>query len=219
MPPPARAIDRAGGVFVTGTGTGVGKTVVSAALASALGGDYWKPVQTGCLEDSDTDTVTWLAALGPGRTHPPAHVYEAPLSPHEAARLEGAAITLEDFTLPGTGRVLVVEGAGGVLVPLNDRHTMADLMSRLGLPCVLVALSGLGTINHTLLSLEALKSRNIPVLGVVMNGEPNAANADAIRTFGGVSVLIEIAPLEPLDETTVAVLAQDLSAALRRDAP
>ena len=219
MPTPARAIERAGGVFVTGTGTGVGKTVVSAALASALGGDYWKPVQTGCLEDSDTDTVTRLAALGPGRTHPPTHVYQAPLSPHEAARLEGAAITLEDFTFPGTDRVLVVEGAGGVLVPLNDRHTMADLMSRLGLPCVLVALSGLGTINHTLLSLEALKARDVSVLGVVMNGVPNAANADAIRSFGGVSVLMEIAPLEPLDERGVAVLALNLAAALHGDAP
>lgn len=219
MTTPARAIERAGGVFVTGTGTGVGKTVVSAGLASALGGDYWKPVQTGCLEDSDTDTVTRLAALGPGRAHPPAHVYEAPLSPHEAARLEGAAIDLADFELPGTDRALVVEGAGGLLVPLNDRHTMADLISRLGLPCVLVALSGLGTINHTLLSLEALKARHIPLLGVIMNGEPNAANADAIRTFGGVPVLLEIAPLEPLDGGAVAAMGSRLAAALRGESP
>lgn len=219
MPTPARAIERAGGVFVTGTGTGVGKTVVSAGLASALDGDYWKPVQTGCLEDSDTDTVTRLAALGPGRTHPPAHVYQAPLSPHEAARLEGAAIDLADFALPGTDRALVVEGAGGLLVPLNDRHTMADLMSRLGLPCVLVALSGLGTINHTLLSLEALKARHIPLLGVVMNGEPNAANADAIRSFGGVPVLLELAPLEPLDGGAVAAMGSRLAGALQGGSP
>ena len=217
MPTPARAIGQAGGVFVTGTGTEVGKTVVSAALVSALGADYWKPVQTG--DDSDTDIVARLAAPGPGRTHVSAHVYQAPLSPHEAARLEGAAISLEDFVLPETDRPLVVEGAGGVLVPLNDRDTMADLMSRLGLPSVLVALSGLGTINHTLLSLEALKARDIPVLGVIMNGEPNAANADAVRTFGGVPVLFEISPLEPLDESTVADMAQGLSAALQGDAP
>lgn len=217
MPTPARAIERAGGVFVTGTGTDVGKTVAAAGLVSALGGDYWKPVQTGT--DSDTDTVTRLAALGPGRAHPPAHVYQAPLSPHEAARLEGAVIDLADFALPGTDRALVVEGAGGVLVPLNDRHTMADLMSRLGLPCVLVALSTLGTINHTLLSLEALKARHIPLLGVIMNGEPNAANADAIRTFGGVPVLLEIAPLEPLDGGAVAAMGSRLAAALRGESP
>jgi dethiobiotin synthase len=219
MPAPARAIEQAGGVFVTGTGTEVGKTVVSAALVRALDGDFWKPVQTGCLEDSDSDTVARLAALGPDQIHPPAHVYEAPLSPHEAARLEGAAISLEDFALPETERPLVVEGAGGVLVPLNGRHTMADLMSWLGLPCVLVALSGLGTINHTLLSLEALKARHVPVLGVVMNGEPNAANADAVRAFGGVSVLMEIPPLEPLDESTVAAMARGLATALQGDAP
>ncbi len=219
MPTPARAIERAGGVFVTGTGTEVGKTVVSAGLVSALGGDYWKPVQTGCLEDSDTDTVARLAALGPGRAHPPAHVYEAPLSPFEAARLEGAAIDLADFALPETDRALVVEGAGGLLVPLNDRHTMADLISRLGLPCVLVALSGLGTINHTLLSLEALKARDIPVLGVVMNGELNPANADAIRSFGGVPVLLELAPLEPLDGRAVAAMAQGLAGALQGGSP
>lgn len=219
MPPPARAIEQAGGVFVTGTGTEVGKTVVSAALVRALDAEYWKPVQTGCLEDSDTDTVARLAALGPDRIHPPAHICQAPLSPHEAARLEGAAISLEDFALPETNRPLVVEGAGGVLVPLNDRHTMADLMSRLGLPSVLVALSGLGTINHTLLSLEALKARDIPVLGVVMNGEPNAANADAIGTFGGVPVLLELAPLEPLDESTVAAMGRTLASALQENAP
>ena len=219
MPTPARAIERAGGVFVTGTGTEVGKTVVSAGLVSALGGDYWKPVQTGCLEDSDTDTVARLAALGPGRTHPPTHVYQAPLSPHEAARLEGAAIDLADFALPETERAIVVEGAGGVLVPLNDRHTMADLMSRLGLTCVLVALSTLGTINHTLLSLEALKSRDIPVLGVIMNGELNAANADAIRSFGGVPVLMELAPLEPLDGHAVSAMAQELAGALQGGSP
>ena len=217
MPTPARAIERAGGVFVTGTGTEVGKTVVSAALVSALGADYWKPVQTG--NDSDTDTVARLATLGPSRTHGSAHVYEAPLSPHEAARLEGAAIDLADFTIPETDRAIVVEGAGGVLVPLNDRHTMADLMSRLGLPCVLVALSGLGTINHTLLSLEALNSRDVSVLGVIMNGELNGANADAIRSFGGVSVLMEIPPLVPLDGDAVAAIARDLAGALRGGSP
>ena len=217
MPTYARAIELAGGVFVTGTGTEVGKTVVAAGLVSALGAEYWKPVQTG--DDSDTDTVARLAAPGTGRLHPPAHIYQAPLSPHEAARLEGAAIDLADFTLPETERAIVVEGAGGVLVPLNDHHTMADLIVRLGLPCVLVALSGLGTINHTLLSLEALKTRDIPVLGVIMNGEPNAANADAVGTFGGVPVLMELAPLEPLDIAAVAAMARDLAGALQGDAP
>lgn len=201
------------GIFVTGTDTDVGKTVAAAALVSALNGIYWKPVQSGTddLPEGDTGTVAHLADLPPDRLLAPVHAYRAPLSPDQAAALEGAAIALEDFALPaGLPRPLVVEGAGGVLVPLNDRALVIDLMARLGLPVVVVARSGLGTINHTLLTLEALRARALRVAGVVLMGPPNPRNRAAIEHFGGVRVIGQIPPLAPLTPAALAEAARGL---------
>ncbi len=184
------------GVFVTGTDTNVGKTVVSAWACKSWGLSYWKPVQTGCEEDDDTATVARLAGCP---THAPRWRLKAPLAPLPAAELEGQVIRLEDFTLP-EGPVLV-EGAGGILVPLTATAMMTDLMARLGLPVLVAARSGLGTINHTLLTLEALRARALPILGVVLVGPPNAGNRQAIEQFGKVQVLGELPPLSPLDLT------------------
>lgn len=201
------------GLFVTGTDTEVGKTVASACLVRALGADYWKPVQTGTdeLPEGDTGTVAALAGLTGDRIVPPVHTYRAPLSPDQAASLEGGAVHLADFTLPERARPLVVEGAGGLLVPLDDRHLMIDLIARLGLPTVLVARTGLGTINHTLLSLEALGARKLPVAGIVLVGEPKPMNRAAIAHFGGVPILGEIPPLTPLNAATVTEAAARLT--------
>jgi dethiobiotin synthetase/malonyl-CoA O-methyltransferase len=190
------------GVFVTGTDTGVGKTLVSAWLAHNWNAEYWKPIQTGALEDSDSGTVERLA---PGVTiHPPSVVLQAPLSPHEAAKREKTRIDLSTLEAPVTTAPLVVEGAGGVMVPINELALMVDLMVRLRLPAVVVARSGLGTINHTLMTLEMLRRRHVPVLGVVMNGQRNPANRQAIEHFGGTPVLAE---LQPLLAVTASVLA------------
>jgi dethiobiotin synthase len=200
-------------VFVTGTDTGVGKTLACAVLARAWGADYWKPVQTGLAEEAgDTATVTELAGLDADRAHAPRHEFAAPLSPHAAAALEGARIGLDDFTLPRTSRPLVVEGAGGVLVPLNDTELMIDLIARLGLPAVVVARSTLGTINHSLLTLEALRARRIAVNGVILNGPPSAGNRAAIERFSQVRVLAEIPTLDRLDPAAVAALAARIPA-------
>lgn len=197
------------GVFVTGTDTGVGKTLVAACLVRAWDGRYWKPVQTGAAEDvSDTETVCWLADIGAERWHPPAHIYTAPLSPHAAAAWDGAEIHLSDFSLPAGAGPLVVEGAGGLMVPLNPTDLMIDLIGRLGLPVVLVSRSTLGTINHTLLSLEALRRRAVPVLGVVINGPPNPENRAAIASFGRVPVIAELPTVRPVDATAVARLTE-----------
>lgn len=197
------------GVFVTGTDTGVGKTIVSAALVRAWTADYWKPVQTGLAEEAgDTATVTALAGLDPRRSHRPTHEFAAPLSPHAAAALEGARIALDDFQLPQTHRPLVVEGAGGVLVPLNEHDLMIDLIARLELPVVVVARSTLGTINHTLLTLEALSARGLEVFGVILNGPPSADNAAAITQFGGTRVLAQLPPLGDPDPAAVAALSR-----------
>lgn len=207
------------GVFVTGTDTGAGKTVAAACLARAWQAGYWKPVQTGAATgDDDTATVTALAGLQPTRVFAPAHVLQAPLSPHAAAELEDVRITMDAIVLPQTAHPLVVEGAGGVLVPLNERDLMIDLMASLALPILLVARSTLGTINHTLLSLAALRSRGLPVAGVVFSGPPNAGNRAAIEHFGQVRVLAELPPVDPLDHAAVAHLSR-LIPPLREVAP
>lgn len=180
------------GVFVTGTDTGIGKTLVSAWLARSWRASYWKPIQSGTVEGTDP---AWVGRMAPGiEIIPPAVELQAPLSPHEAARRERRRIDLSTLVLPARER-LVVEGAGGAMVPINDTALMVDLMVRFGLPAVVVARSGLGTINHTLMTLEVLRRRRVPLLGVVLNGQRNPANREAIEHFGGVPVLAEIQPL------------------------
>jgi malonyl-CoA O-methyltransferase len=204
------------GVFVTGTDTGVGKTVVSAALVRALrpvGVGYWKPVQTGIEQDNDTETVRQLAACAPVEIWDRGVRLERPVSPHLAARLAGRPLTVAGVTADApvdARRFWVVEGAGGVLVPLNDRELMVDLMAALDLPIVIAARSGLGTINHTLLTVEALRMRSLPIAGIVLVGEPNPENRAAIDArVTGARILAElpvIAPLEPASlEAWVAV--------------
>jgi dethiobiotin synthetase/malonyl-CoA O-methyltransferase len=192
------------GVFVTGTDTDVGKTLVSAWLASSWQAEYWKPIQSGSVDGTDADTV---ARLAPGvLIHPSSVVLAAPLSPHEAARRERTVIDLDSVTMPTTAGPLVVEGAGGAMVPINDTALMIDLMERLHLPVLVVARSGLGTINHTLMTLEILRSRGVPLLGVVMNGQKNPANRQAIEHFGKIPVLAEIQPLIAVTASVVANL-------------
>jgi dethiobiotin synthase len=196
------------GVFVTGTDTGVGKTVVAACLARAWRAGYWKPVQTGTVTaDDDTATVVALAGVPAEHVYLPSYALRAPLSPHAAAELEGVRITMDAITPPRTAHPLVVEGAGGLFVPLNERDFMIDLMAKLALPVLLVARSTLGTINHTLLSLAALRSRDLPIAGVVLNGPPNAGNREAIERFGQVRVLAELPRVDPLDHAAVERLA------------
>lgn len=196
------------GVFVTGTDTGIGKTLVSACLVARWGAAYWKPAQTGISTDTaDRDTVATLAALSAERIHPSRHVFAAPLSVEAAATLEHATVRLSDFTLPQTSLPLVVEGAGGVLVPIAPGVLMVDLMARLALPAVLVARTSLGTINHTLLSLEAMRARGVRVAGVIFSGKPDVGNAEAIARHGNVRVLHTLPPLPEITPASVAEAA------------
>ncbi len=201
------------GVFVTGTDTGIGKSFTAACLVRAWGAAYWKPVQTGLAEDpgGDSAAVSGLVDIHNTAPYAPRHGLRAPLSPAAAAALEGVRIALADFDIPPSdGRPLVVEGAGGVLVPLTPEHLLIDLIARLGLPAILVARSTLGTINHTLLTLEALRARRLPVAGVILNGPPDAGNRAAIERFGAVRVIAELPRLaaEP-DAAAVARLAAE----------
>lgn len=188
------------GFFVTGTDTGVGKTVVSAALVMKLRSTgavrYWKPIQTGIEQDDDTATVAWLAECSSAELWTTGVRLPRPVSPHLAARLAGVPIDLapleDSFNQAAQTAHLIVEGAGGVLVPVNDLQFMIDLMARLDLPAVIASRSTLGTINHTLLTIEALRTRSIAVAGVVMVGPSNADNCAAIEQYGDVPVLGEM---------------------------
>lgn len=191
--------------FVTGTDTGVGKTVVSALLCAALDAIYWKPIQTGTREGTDTDAVMRMAGLARERTLPERYRFRPPVSPHLASRKAGVRIELRKIAMPRieAGEALIVEGAGGVLVPINEREFMADLMAQLGLPVVLVSRSALGTINHTLLSLAALRAVRIEVRGVVMSGKRNEENRKAIERYGDVRVIGIVPPLKRIDRAAL----------------
>lgn len=195
-------------VFVTGTDTGVGKTLVSAILARAWNATYWKPVQTGLAEeDGDTPTVAALAGLAENRVIPPAYAFAAPLSPLAAARHENARIDPARLTLPEVEGPLVVEGAGGLMVPVTEELMMIDLIARLGLPVALVTRTGLGTLNHTLLSLEALRARGINVAGIVPSGPENAENVAMIERFGNTRTLFSVPFLQTVSAAAVAAIA------------
>lgn len=204
---------------IVGTGTGVGKTVVSAVLLARWAGRlplaYWKPVATGSREERDAETVAALLGGGSAEILPETYLFPEPLSPHLAARLAGEAIDpariLADWRRHRAAqRAIVIEGAGGLLVPLTDEgYLLADLVVALGVPCLLVAASGLGTINHTLLTLEAMRFRRLDVAGVVLNGPPNPENRLAIERLGRIEVIAEIDTLAPLDSAGVARAAHD----------
>lgn len=193
------------GLFVTGTDTNVGKTVASAALIHryrALSSvRYWKPIQTGIEQDDDTTVVRNLGGCRENEIFGQGIRLPKPVSPNLAAQRAGVRIDLRELlALPQESDVAwIVEGAGGVLVPVNESETMADWMTLLGLPVLVIARTGLGTINHTLLTLEALRARALRVAGVLMIGEPNTDNREAIEKYGHVKVIAEMPMFNPLD--------------------
>lgn len=170
---------------VTGTDTGIGKTVFSAALTGAMGAHYWKPVQSGLADGADKDSVATLAAVPAERIIPEAYRLTEPLSPHRAAELDRVTIDPDVLVLPEV-RPLVVEGAGGALVPLTREVTYADVFAEWGLLTIVVARTTLGTINHSLLTIEALRARRVPIHGVAFVGEANEDNEATICEMGKV---------------------------------
>jgi dethiobiotin synthetase len=185
-------------IVVTGTDTGIGKTIFSAALTDALDGCYWKPVQSGLDEETDSETVARLGRLSSDRVLPEAYRLATPASPHLSARIDGVTLRPEGLLPPGVERPLVIEGAGGLLVPLTEHTVFADVFARWQIPVVLCARTGLGTINHTLLSLEALRRRAIPILGVAFIGDAQEDSEAIIARLGAVRRLGRLPRLDPL---------------------
>lgn len=203
-------------LVVCGTDTDVGKTVVSALLVQGLGARYWKPVQSG-LDPSggDSGTVEGLLRLPPERVVPEAYRLSLPASPHWAAERDGVRIDTERLALPPGDGALVVETAGGLLVPLRRDWLQIDQLALWQLPVLLVARSGLGTLNHTLLSVEALQRRGIPVLGLVLNGPLHPDNPRTLEALTGLPVLAELPPLQPLTDEVLAQQWERLGLASR----
>jgi dethiobiotin synthetase len=193
------------GFFITGTDTGIGKTVLSALLVSALDGIYWKPVQTGSVEGTDREAVRSYAQLPEEHLIPERYCFAPPVSPHLAAREAGEQIILDAIQFPAAfaDQLWIVEGAGGAMVPLNDREVMLDLMRHLALPVIVAARTALGTINHTVLTLAALRNANLTAHGVVMIGAENLENRRAIEHYGKTRVIGHIPVLERIDRASL----------------
>jgi dethiobiotin synthetase len=201
-------------IFVTGIGTDVGKTVVSAILTEALEADYWKPVQAGDLAFSDSIKVQYLISNKKTKIHKEGIKLSAPMSPHAAAQIDNVAIKLADFKLPETNNNLVVEGAGGLMVPLNDKCLIIDLIQYLAIEVVLVSKNYLGSINHTILSIDALKSRGITVLGIVFNGEENVETEQYILNYSKLKCIGRVQQHQQINKELVLSYKQKFSSCL-----
>jgi len=196
-------------VFITGTDTDVGKTVACAWVMVHTTASYWKPVQAG-LDQTDEDTIRALTGADEKRFIKTAYALPEPLSPHEAARRAGVRIEMASLQLPDDDNPLIVEGAGGLMVPLNDKSYIIDLIKQLGLPAILVCRTTLGTINHSLLSLAALRARDIPIAGVILCGPDVPHNREAIATYGGVPIIAHLPPFDPLTREALEAVTPEV---------
>jgi len=197
-------------VVVAGIGTGIGKTFIATILAEALEADYWKPVQAGNLDFTDTDFVQQHISNKKTYCHPEAYRLSAPMSPHAAAKKDGISIDLNKLTIPEINNYLVIEPPGGLMVPLNEKQLNIDLICQWGLPVILVSKNYLGSINHTLLSARVLNDYAVKVLGIIFNGEPNPATEDIILKHTGLSCITKIKQEKQSDRKTIKRYADEL---------
>ncbi|MFN3940305.1 MAG: dethiobiotin synthase [Chitinophagales bacterium] len=198
------------GFCITGIGTGVGKTIFSAIMVEALEADYWKPVQSGELQHTDTHTVSELITNTKTTLHPEIYRLQQPVSPHAAAEAEGIHIHSDKIEIPKTKNTIIIEGAGGLMAPLNTGFLMIDLFLKMQLPVILIARNYLGSINHTLLSVAALEQRKIPIAGIVFNEAGNASTEKFILQYTGLPCLLHIPYEEIWNKAVVRKYAHQL---------
>jgi len=194
-------------IIVAGIHTGIGKTICSAVICQALGYDYWKPVQAGDLDNSDSIFIQRNVTNSTCKIHPERYRLQTPMSPHKAAEIDGISITKEDFILPTSTNKLLVETAGGIMSPLADNLLNIDLMEYLQLPVILVSNNYLGSINHTLLTVAAMQQRNIPIKGLVFSGEEVSSSREFILQYTRLPLLFSIPLFEKTDAATIATFA------------
>ncbi|WP_158995866.1 dethiobiotin synthase [Mucilaginibacter sp. L196] len=190
-------------LFITGIGTGIGKTIVSAVLTEKLKSDYWKPIQSGDLDDSDTLKVRNLVSNNTSVFHTEAYRLTQPYSPHKSAAIDGITIDLNKIIAPKTNNNLLIEGAGGLMVPLNDEYLMIDLIKQLNVEVVLVSQNYLGSINHTLLSVALLKQYDIKIAGIIFNGKTDENSESYILNYTGVKLLGHLHEFETVDKDAI----------------
>jgi dethiobiotin synthetase len=199
-------------LFVSAIHTDSGKTLVSAILCEALGADYWKPIQSG--QPYDRDTIAGLIEEAEQRIHHSSYTFKNPVSPHQAAEMENLPIDPELIDKPATPKSLIIEGAGGLMVPLTPRYFMAHLIKKLNVPLVLVANYYLGSINHTLLSLELIRQWHLPLKGIVFNGKENTYSRKAILSHTPAPVLLSVPHLDHVNKMVVKEFAEKIKPAL-----
>lgn len=190
-------------IFVTGNGTDVGKTFVSAILVESLRADYWKPVQSGSVEQTDGNVVKHLISNDKTVIHPEIYNLKAVASPHTAAELENIHMQEKKIVTPPTSNTLIIEGAGGVYVPLNNKFFIIDLIEQLQAEALVVSRNYLGSINHTLLTIEALKTRKIPIAGIIFNGKQNPSGEAVILETSGIRFLGRVEEESIIDKAVV----------------
>ena len=203
--------------FITGIGTDVGKTIVSAILTEALKADYWKPVQSGVADGTDKSLVSSLITNTTSVCHNESYSFQEPASPHLAASLENQKIKLEQMHLPDTQNDLIIEGAGGILVPLNDSNYVIDLAQEFEADVIFVCRNYLGCINHSLLSIDYLVKNNFPVKGIVLVGNFDKAVKLAITNYSELPVLAEIPEMSEISKETILNQAQKINVSLFQD--
>ncbi|ARS39918.1 dethiobiotin synthase [Sphingobacteriaceae bacterium GW460-11-11-14-LB5] len=196
--------------FITGIGTGIGKTLISAILTEKLKADYWKPIQSGDLETSDSITIDRLISNTKTVIHPESYRLTQPLSPHLSAKLDGIEIDINEINLPLTDNHLIIEGAGGLMVPLNEKELIIDLIKKLDVEVILVSQNYLGSINHTLLSINLLKQYEIPIKGIIFNGDENVETERYILQYTKIKKLGSIPGLKNIDKEKVEAAGQNL---------
>jgi dethiobiotin synthetase len=196
--------------FITGIGTGIGKTLISAILTEKLKADYWKPIQSGDLDTSDSITLGSLISNTKTVIHPESYRLTQPLSPHLSARLDGIEIDLNKINMPLTGNNLIIEGAGGLMVPLNEKELIIDLIKKLNVEVILVSQNYLGSINHTLLSVNLLKQYEIPIKGIIFNGDENVETERYIQQYAKIKKLGSIPSFGDIDKEKVLAAGKGL---------
>lgn len=200
--------------FITGISTEVGKTIASAIVTEALYADYWKPIQSGDLDNSDSHKIERLISNTKTKLHPNSYALKTPMSPHAAAAIDGVEIEAKRIAEPETSNHLVIEGAGGLLVPLNSQETIADLIKP-DHKVLIVSRHYLGSINHTLLTIEALKSRNLNIAGIIVSGDENPSTETVTEQMGGVPIVGRIAEEKAFDREVVKKYAEIFAPVLR----
>jgi len=190
-------------ILITGIGTGVGKTIISAIVTEKLKADYWKPIQSGDLDSSDTLKVRGLVSNKTTRFYPEAYRLTQPFSPHKSAAIDKIVIDIQSIIPPQTDNQLVIEGAGGLMVPLNDDELIIDLIKQLNAKVILVSQNYLGSINHTLLSLSMLKQYDVPVMGIIFNGDKDIYSKTFILNYSGVTELGHVPSFDNITAKTI----------------